>query len=567
MQHIYATLAAALLATASFAQTAPKKAVATRPILPTSIRAMAKLAHTPVKAKNHTYSSSSTVAQGVITEQPEGTLKSHYYRSGKSFVDIMGSIADQTIDGFWGKLVESPDGKHVYIQNPINAYFSDSWVMTTRTTGDTLELQLPVHFCHEEYSDGTVQDGYLYRLHVETVTDPDYGTYKTFVPDDNQLAKFVYRNDTLFFVNTTKDSKLLGMCDETGQWYGYGDYVLQFDPFHQSPVAPKSTEGATKMSVVYSESGQFYGKVLTAVEEGNDIYLAGLCPNLPNAWVKGTKSGNKLTFESGQYMGIDSVTQSYNFFEAIKHVPTYYDYGDGTGDYFDEPYIDSKIEFTRAEGMDGYSYSADSTFYVNQGYHQANSVALYDQPVLTPWEDKAYLPVNPENFYYEPYTEDLGYGMYSFIVSEFATSGEVLDRSKLFYNVIIDGDPYTFSPEDYPSLTEPMTDIPFDFTDLADFTNYAGVFNVNLYIEGYSKIGVQVVYKGGDKVTKSDVIYYEDSDDPESVHTATSALAGATSLGYTDLSGRRVSKPVHGVFIQTLRLANGNVKSVKRVIK
>lgn len=566
MQHIYATLAAALLATASFAQTAPRQ-TAVRPVQPTGIRATAKLAHSPLKAKAHT-SATSTLVDEILTEQPEGTLRSHYYRSGKSFVDIMGSIADQTIDGFWGKVVESADGKHVYIQNPLNAYFSNSWVMTTRTQNDTLELQLPVHFCHEEYSDGTVQDGYLYRLKAEKVTDPDYGTYTTFVPDDNQLAKFVFRNDTLYFVNTTKDSKLLGMCDETGQWYGYGDYVLQFDPFHQTPVAPKSTAGAKKMSIQYTESGQAYGKILTAVEEGNDVYLAGLCPNLPDAWVKGTKSGDKLTFESGQFMGIDSVTECYNFFEAIKHVPTYYDYGDGTGDYFDEPYLDKSIEFTRADdGMGGYTYAADSTFYVNQGYRQANSVSLYDQPLLTAWEDKAYTPVNPENFYYEPYTEDLGYGMYSFIVSEFATGGEVLDRSKLFYNVIIDGQPYTFSPDDYPALTEPMTDIPFEFTDLADFTNYAGVFNVNLYIEGYSKIGVQVIYKGGDTLTKSDVVYYEADDDPEGVHSVTANLAGATSLGFTDLSGRSVSKPAHGVFIQTLRLADGSVKSVKRIVK
>ncbi len=566
MQHIYVTLAAALLATASYAQTATRGTVSARPVVPTGIRATAKLAHTPITVKNHVLSTESS-SDDVITKQPEGTLKDHYYRSGKSFVDIMGSIADQTVDGFWGKIVESPDGKYVYIKDPINAYFSNTWVKTTRTTNDTLELQLPVHFCHESYSDGTEQDGYLYRLKAKKETD-EYGTYTTFVPDDNQLAKFVFRNDTLYFVNTTRDSKMLGMCDESGQWYGYGDYVLQFDPFHQTPVAPKSTEGAKKVSIKYTESGQEYGKVLTAVEDGNDVYLAGLCPNKADAWIKGTKNGDKLTFESGQFMGIDTVTESYNFFEAIFHLPTYYDYGDGTGDYFDEPFIDDNIVFTRIDdGNGGYTYVADSTFYVNQGYHQANGVAIYDTPSFTPWEDKAYTPVNPSNYYFEPYTEDLGYGTYSFIVSEFATSGEVLDRSKLFYNVIIDGEPFTFSPEDYATLNEPMTDIPFEFSDLADFNNYAGVFNVNLYIEGFSKIGVQVIYKGGDTVTKSDVVYYTEDEDPESVHSAQASLAGAKSLGFTDLSGRSISKPSHGVFIQTLRLADGSVKSVKRVIK
>lgn len=36
---------------------------------------------------------------------------------------------------------------------------------------------------------------------------------------------------------------------------------------------------------------------------GNDVYVSGLCGFLPDAWVKGTRDGDKVTFVKGQYFG------------------------------------------------------------------------------------------------------------------------------------------------------------------------------------------------------------------------------------------------------------------------
>ena len=44
----------------------------------------------------------------------------------------------------------------------------------------------------------------------------------------------------------------------------------------------------------------------------------------------------------------------------------------------------------------------------------------------------------------------------------------------------------------------------------------------------------------------------------------TGKVAGVT---YTDLSGRRVSRPGKGLFIQTTRLADGTITTSKRLFK
>ena len=39
---------------------------------------------------------------------------------------------------------------------------------------------------------------------------------------------------------------------------------------------------------------------------GNDVYVRGLCAQLPYAWVKGTLNGDDATFEKGQFYGVYS---------------------------------------------------------------------------------------------------------------------------------------------------------------------------------------------------------------------------------------------------------------------
>lgn len=570
MRTLYTLLLAGALTATADCGTATAQSLSAKPL--TGYRAKAALLHAPksaaaaldaplhkkAAAAAKAHATASTLS--VVTEQPEGTLHDSYYRSGESFVDVMGSILSLEVDGLWGQVVEGTDGKTVWVHNPINAYYADTWVKMERANGDTLSMSLPMHFVHEEYSDGYSQDGYLYKLKA-TKEEYEGSTYITFVADDDQTAKFVWRNDTLSFLNTTADSKLLGMCDEEGNWYGYGDYVQSYAPFAETPVAPKDASNAATYGLRYVDSGQEYGRLAKVVREGDDIFVSGLSDNLPDAWAKGTLDGTKLTFKGNQYMGLDKVTESYAYFQPIVHLDVWYDYGDGTGEYYSEPFLAETIDFTFDEAAA--TFATDSTFCVNQGKNVVNQLFPYEEAKFSPWEDKPYTPADPTDLSYMPYEEDLGYGMFLFAPYEFSKDGEQLNPAALYYNIFLDDEKYTFDPEDYPTLSEEMTDVPFGFTDRASFTNYAGLYNVYLYVTGFERIGVQMVYKGGGETRKSAIVYCDATDGISRV----TSHGAAVSRTFTDLSGRRVAAPEKGIYVETVTYADGTQQSVKRVAK
>lgn len=573
MRHLYTAFAAALIASsAATAQTAATRNVRFTPnkqaialAKKSNFRPAVKLGSTAASGKRFNIASTTgtTATAPIIDAQPEGKLHANLYFSGESFVDMMGYEAQLPFDGIWGKIVEAPDNKTIYINNPIGAYYSDAWIKGERTTGDTIEVKLPQQFVHEEH-DGMSTDAWLYKL-VPVKVEQDGETYTTFKPDStSQTVKYVWRNDSIVLVNTTQDSKLLGMCTEAGEWYGYGDYIQQYTVFDQQPVAPKDETKATQMSITYYDSGQMYGRVKKAVREGNDIYIAGLNENIPSGWAKGTISGNKATFSGHQYMGLDSVTASYAFFEPVSHSMVW---DSEIGDSIESLTLADAITF--AYDADKGTLSTDSTFVANQGYKIFNQVFTYDGATLEPWTEKAATPlaVDASTMSYMPFSEEYGYGLLAFAPSEFDADGYILDANKLYYSIYLDDDVLTIDPDDYTLFPYETTEIPFTYSDMLDFVNYAGMWQVYTFVTGIDRIGVQMIYKGGGEVRKSAITYISATDeDPSAVNNVaqTGKVAGVT---YTDLSGRRVSRPGKGLFIQTTRLADGTITTSKRLFK
>lgn len=573
MRHLYTAFAAALIA--SSAATAQNAATRNVRLTPTkqaialakksNFRPAVKLGSTAASGKRFNIASTTgtTTTAPIINAQPEGKLHANFYFSGESFVNMMGYEAQLPFDGIWGKIVEAPDNKTIYINNPIGAYYSTAWIKGERTTGDTIEVKLPQQFVHEEY-DGMSNDAWLYKL-VPVKVEQDGETYTTFKPDStSQTVKYVWRNDSIVLVNTTQDSKLLGMCTEEGEWYGYGDYVQQYTVFDQQPVAPKDETKATQMSITYYDSGQMYGRVKKAVREGNDIYIAGLNKNIPSGWAKGTISGNKATFSGHQYMGLDSVTASYAFFEPVSHNMVW---DSEIGDSIESLTLADAITFDY--DADKGTLNTDSTFVANQGYKMFNQVFTYDGATIEPWTEKAATPlaVDASTMSYMPFSEEYGYGLLAFAPSEFDADGYILDANKLYYSIYLDDDVLTIDPDDYTLFPYETTEIPFTYSDMLDFVNYAGMWQVYTFVTGIDRIGVQMIYKGGGEVRKSAITYISATDEDPSAVSNVAQTGKVVGVTYTDLSGRRVSRPGKGLFIQTTRLADGTITTSKRLFK
>ena len=95
-----------------------------------------------------------------------------------------------------------------------------------------------------------------------------------------------------------------------------------------------------------------------------------------------------------------------------------------------------------------------------------------------------------------------------------------------------------------------------------DFENRGNAHAVMIY-ENASRIGVQAFYLDGDKRLTTDIVYSDG--------TVVSGIKEVSEMTmgkpfYTDLSGRRVENPTKGVYVKSVRMADGQLKSEKVIL-
>lgn len=547
MKNLYMLMATALLATAATAAT---------PVRKTIHRAAPKVTTPATRSlyKAHALSSDNVYTPTVdtlISNQPTGTLHANQYRSGVSFVNNMGYVEkDIARDGIVSHIVEAEDGKTVYIYNPLCAFSTKAWIKGTRTVGDTIEVKLPQYLTHYDNPE-MGDDSFLFRMRPVKNDDNQL----TFLPDDDQTVKFTWRNDTLAFVNTTADSRILGMATTAGEWGGFGDYVWQQTSFDATTIQPSSTEGKQKYAMEYLESGQVYGRIKDVVFEGNKVYIQGMDPTLPEAWIVGEINGKEAIFKGDQYLGIDPKSETFRFFEpaAVNRV----EFGEGEDDYYLEV-TGLADEMTLTYNADTKSLSSEDVMLINQGKNALNALYTYEEPDFSFWQEEAIQPEAVTELAYDRYDESVGYGVIRFIPYEYAYNEEtkdydrLLDTRNMYYNIYIDDQLYAFTPDQYFGLDKVMTDIPFDYSDQLDFVVYGGQYNIMTHFKNEVKyIGVQVVYNVAGQQLKSDIAYIGgdgneiNPDDVQGINQTTVSLNKASNVLY-DLTGRRVVRPVKG---------------------
>jgi hypothetical protein len=172
---------------------------------------------------------------------------------------------------------------------------------------------------------------------------------------------------------------------------------------------------------------------------------------------------------------------------------------------------------------------------------------------------------------YSEYSDEGAEYVFDFDVFKISTDGDLLDSSKVFYNVFVDGEPYTFYSDMY-DVEEDITDIPFGYSTDYDFYNYDGTTSVELYCDGFDTVGVQTIYRPEEgKEIKSDLIEININTGEE----FTNGVTGVNNIAvdkavksevYYDLTGRRVVNPENGLFIKKVTF-NDNTVKVSKIAK
>lgn len=588
MKHIYTTMIAAALTTASFAQPLSK---------PTNLfkgQANALANFCPIKPQNgklplgakktnFTLTSANklnTLAKKamkrneaavnlpLIEKQPEGTLYENYYGEETGLSVFWSQIYTATIDGAAEHFVVADNGD-VYIKNAMSTLRPDTWIKGHKTVGDTIAVTFPQNYLKQEMRDeetneptGEYEDYYLWRM-IEEYTSPNEATL---IPDTTtQTIRYVLRNDSLIRIDDyfSDEPVYLGLATLDGEWVGYADYLSQYSKLSETPVQlPASATVGNYQIDFYNKDGQFDSRVIKVAYDGNDVYFGNLYDNMPDAWAKGKIDGKKITFTGKQYLGVDKSIDYHAFFTPAGYESIYY------------PEYDYSIDSTYFKDQITFDYNpliktirSDSMFIVNGGRNDIYELAIYDSIYAKPWVEKPGTPKAPEIYEFYAYDEEYGWGAIQMWVEKNSTDDVFLNPKNLYYNVFFDDEKYTFTPDAYRALTEEMTDVPIDFTENNDIMKDGSTRAIYFYVEGFETIGVQELYKDGDTEYRSEMAKYSVDEDGnitainnKNVDDFSRTLKG---VSYTDISGRTISKPNKGIFLKTLRYADGSMKTIK----
>ncbi len=495
-------------------------------------------------------SSTASLAETDIIADPEGIM-TVYSRSSIAIAPI-GETAGETVDcGFAGIIVTGGNGD-VYMKNPFSQFPTDTYIKG-HVDGTKMTFDFPQNFASIE------EDGEEYEL---------YACLLEFSADGMSME--LSADQTLTFAKegeswVMEEEALLGLTlndlDEY-VWSGFGERDMRFEPLNA--VAATIPDNATieDWSLIYSGIGHYVKMAF----EGDKCYIGDFFTSESGeslAPIVGTKTADGIVFPSGQYLGINDDDSYLTYFYAVNVELAYDESIAGFVTSFDP--VDNLVFTLDADGSYSCQTSALFTPFTDLKSEYLWYEDLYETPVLRKSDVGDFTPAAPSISAYR-YYDSMGFGYVTFDIPALNADGMLLDTEKLYYNIYINDAKFTLNPNDYLMLDEEITDIPYLFTDAhdgmsGDITIEGQKHTFILFDEGIEAVGVQSFYVDNGKTYYSPLV----NNKVTGIDDAAIDNSPVVEETYTDLAGRSVTDPGHGLYIKTVRRADGSVESFKIV--
>lgn len=450
-------------------------------------------------------------AASIITEQPEGIYHNMVYGCSYYGYNWLYGYYDGTYSAALGEVVEGTDGC-LYIHNMLTEFYTEEgyWVKAEKVDdeADTYVIHEQPIYVEDYY-------GTLYTYSIMKVKLNAEGT--NFEPAANTDIKLTWKNGVLRTASELNNPNSLSTCigaiDDSGYWPGALNWnitmkeqtekaitelpagVEAFDAVVSYTSGPAAEPTDEDEYVEEPTKGAFKTKMAIS---GNDIYVK--LYNGLDSWVKGTIDGDKATFVSGQYLGGDSYYSQHVYFVV------------GAADADGYYQLTDKAVFNYDASTKKLSGSG-SCLFINGGKNEIYYISLFFDPDIYPFVEVAATPqpADENSFYCYNYNPSYGYGYFDFDIPSFDTEGNFIDPAKMFYKVYIgneeDHSVFTFQPDEYTSLYEPMTEVPYTLSS-GDFWRSGASHEFSLYFNNGKGLGIQTIYKGGGETRESDIVWY-----------------------------------------------------------
>lgn len=431
-----------------------------------------------------------------------------------------GAAVERTVKVLW-------DGDDVYISG-LSYYIEDAFVKGTFTS-DT-----EVTFAKGQFM-GTYGGTY----------DMYFGAYPASGDGENDPIEDVvttYDGEANAFNFTQTVIGDNGYPDKVGYYSSWTSLsITKIEGEVDLPIEPPTDLVVEK----YSYSAKSYFDDNAAVSYmvnvgfyGNDVYIQGICQELPDAWIKGTKDGNTITFPAGQLLG--KYRSTYDFwFVGFDGNSTIYDYvltiDPETGDLLEGDY---------ALVINIYKDKIDKSIWT---FHYGIKISKI--------VDKAATPASPS---ISNMNWDISGDMLEFTINVVDTEGNGLVMDKLSYKLWYedtDGNkaPVKFTTDLYKEIEADMEVVPYGFTENYDF--YEKYVYLNMNHDNWVKIGMQSIYAGGGETHESEIAWYELSwpiqvAAPEGVTVTVNEFKGTDSNGNAVNTTVKVAVVGDDIYIQ-----------------
>lgn len=233
---------------------------------------------------------------------------------------------------------------------------------------------------------------------------------------------------------------------------------------------------------------------------------------------------------------------------------------------------DEMIGMCRANG--NWTSYAEATYkaVMGKGVDDDRSTNIFDTyryALINAWDKRPAAPLPPKLTAFQAYDPNPwgGPGGLQFTQSYYSSDFNYLDPSHLYYNLYIDDELVTFSPDDYQNLKTEMTDVPYSFSDQYEFYKYdENHRTIYFYKDVKKKIGMEAVYVDGNLRFGSGITEYYPNGDPTGVDMTEATVKQIKSVDFYDLSGRKLSAPAKGICIRTITYTDGS-KASRKIVK
>lgn len=487
---------------------------------------------------------------------PEG--ESILYSRDADIFNVSGTMAFQTVDYCSAPQVVFTANNEVYFQNPITGTNSGAYLKGI-LENDVITVTLPQPVYETTWEDGSHHVFYATKMNLEKYDD---GSWKYVVDVDSQTIQYYYDEATGIITQERSEegTTIMGLTDPEGIWYGFSDWNQVYTPMPPLLIIPPA-DAQFADNWIFRNGND--GNHISVATSGSEIYIKGFDSRF-DSWMAARIEGDKILFPASQYIGIHDFHHIYLMTAQLQD--RYY------------PEYDMTFQITTlCEGLE-FNYDADSQkisapdnsfLLINKGdrtaayYTKIENACFYAENIEVPVAD----PEAPAFTTVIPYSEDLGFFVIQFSIPPFDINGRMLDTEKIYYNVLIDGESFTFYPDEYLGLEEEITDVPYSLSLPSGLSAYGSVRSIYFYIDGVETVGIQTMYEDEDLDSTLFSSVAEYCFQSSGISSPTDYSEEVVSVTYHNLQGIATQHPANGIYIVSKTYADGRIAITKQLFK